>query len=192
MMTLVVAQFPGEAAASEQRSAAERLLRLGLRRAFDIQPQEMDVERNSFGKPRLRGRPDVHFNITHCRRAVAVLVADRPVGVDVEAVRSRDAHVAARCFDVSEQARVEGAADPDREFFRYWTLKESYVKALGCGLRYPVRDVSFQVSPTGEPESNKPHAGFRLVEEFPSVVIALCWLRGGGRSAQSDLVQVEW
>ena len=191
-MTVMVAQCPGEAAASEQRTAAERLLRLGLQRAFGVEETEVDLERNSYGKPRLRGRPDVHFNIAHCPRAVAVLVADRPVGVDVEAVRSRDAHVAARCFDASEQARVEAAADPDREFFRYWTLKESYVKALGCGLSYPLRDVRFEVSPTGEPESNKPQAGFRLVEELPAVVIALCWLRGRGRSAQSDLVQVEW
>ena len=191
-MTVMVAQCPGEASASEQRDAAQRLLRLGLERAFGVRPTEIELERNSFGKPRLRGRPGVHFNIAHCRRAVAVLVADRPVGVDVEAVRGRDAYVAARCFDASERVRVEAAADPDREFFRYWTLKESYVKALGCGLSYPVRGVRFVLSPDGEPESNKPQAGFRLFEEFPGVVIALCWLRQGGRSAQSDLVQVEW
>ena len=191
-MTVMVAQCPGEASASEQRDVAQRLLRLGLERAFGVRPTEIELERNSFGKPRLRGRPGVHFNIAHCRRAVAVLVADRPVGVDVEAVRNRDVYVAARCFDASERVRVEAAADPDREFFRYWTLKESYVKALGCGLSYPVRGVRFVLSPDGEPESNKPQAGFRLVEEFPAVVIALCWLRHGGRSAQSDLVQVEW
>ena len=148
--------------------------------------------RNAFGKPRVRGREGVHFNIAHCRRAVVVLVADRPVGVDVEAVRARDASVAARCFDVSELARVEAAADPDREFFRYWTLKESYVKALGCGLSYPVRGLWFEVSASGEPVSNRPAAGFRLVEELPAVVIALCWLGLGGRAAQSDLVHVEW
>jgi 4'-phosphopantetheinyl transferase len=191
-MTVMVAQCPGEASASEQQAAGRRLLRLGLERAFGVEPAEIELERNSFGKPRLRGRPDVHFNIAHCRRAVAVLVADRAVGVDVEAVRSRDPHVAARCFDASERARVEAAADPDREFFRYWTLKESYVKALGCGLTYPIRGVHFEVSPDGEPESNKPQAGFRLVEELPEVVVALCWLRDGGRSAPADLVHVEW
>jgi 4'-phosphopantetheinyl transferase len=191
-MTVMVAQCPGEASPSEQRDTAQRLLRLGLERDFGILPAEIELEHNSFGKPRLRGHLGVHFNIAHCRRAVAVLVADRPVGVDVEAVRARDAHVAARCFDPSEWVRVEAAPDPDREFFRYWTLKESYVKALGCGLSYPLRTICFDMSSDGEPESNKPEAAFRLIEEFPALVIALCWLRHGGRSARPDLVEVEW
>jgi 4'-phosphopantetheinyl transferase len=191
-MTVMVTECPHVATVSEQRAAAQRLLRLGLERAFGLQPAEVDLERNSFGKPRLRGRPGVHFNIAHCRRAVAVLVADRPVGVDVEAVRARDPYVAARCFDESERIRVEAAADPDREFFRYWTLKESYVKALGCGLSYPVRSVCFEVSANGEPRSNRPLARFRLVEDLPSVVVALCWLHHAGRAPQSDLVHVEW
>ena len=191
-MTVMVAQCPGEASGPEQRDAAQRLLRVGLERAFGIRSTEIEVERNSFGKPRLRVRPGVHFNIAHCRRAVAVMVADCPVGVDVEAVRRRDAHVADRCFDASEMVRVEAASDPDREFFRYWTLKESYVKALGCGLSYPLRGVQFEVSQDGEPASNRPQAGFRLVEDFPAVVIALCWLQPGGRSARSDVVHVAW
>lgn len=191
-MTVMVAQCPGEASESEQRDAAQRLLRLGLERTFGILPTEIDLECNSFGKPQLRGRTGVHFNVAHCRRAAAVLVADCPVGVDVEAVRGRDAHVAARCFDAAERLRVEAAADPDREFFRYWTLKESYVKALGCGLSYPLRTICFDMSSDGEPESNKPEAAFRLIEEFPALVIALCWLRHGGRSARPDLVEVEW
>jgi 4'-phosphopantetheinyl transferase len=190
-MTVMVSHCPRDASASEQRDASQRLLSLGLARAFGIRPGEVELERNSFGKPRLRGHHEVHFNMAHCRRAVTVLVADRPVGVDVEVVRGRDAHVAQRCFDVSERERVEAAADPDREFFRYWTLKESYVKALGCGLSYPVRSVRFEVSPRGEPQSNKALAGFRLVEDLPAVVIALCWL-GHGVSVQSDLVHVVW
>jgi 4'-phosphopantetheinyl transferase len=192
MMTVMVARCPGEASASEQGAAAQRLLRLGLERAFGLGPMGIELERNSFGKPRLRGRPDVHFNIAHCPRAVAVLVADLPVGVDVEAVRRRDAHVAARCFEAAELDRVEAADDPDREFFRYWTLKESYVKALGCGLSYPVRGVCFEVTSDGEPESNRPRAGFRLVEDLPAIVIALCWLRQGGRTPTFELVHVEW
>jgi 4'-phosphopantetheinyl transferase len=191
-MTVMVAQCPGEASATEQRDAAQRLLRLGLERVFGVHSTEIEMERNSFGKPRLCGHPGVHFNIAHCRRAVAVMVADRPVGVDVETVRGRDPYVAARCFDASEWLRVEAAADPDREFFRYWTLKEAYVKALGCGLSYPMRSVRFDVSPEGEPACNRPQAEFQLVEEFPAVVIALCWLGHQGRRAQSDLVQVTW
>ena len=53
-MTVMVAQCPGEASPSEQRDTAQRLLRLGLERDFGILPAEIELEHNSFGKPRLR------------------------------------------------------------------------------------------------------------------------------------------
>jgi len=190
VMTLVVAQSPRPASASEQRDAARRLLGIGLERAFGVPPADVEVERTSDGKPRLLGRRDVHFNIAHCPAAVAVAVADQAVGVDVEEIRARDPYVAARCFDASELDRVEAATDPDREFFRYWTLKESYVKALGTGLSHPLRSVRFAVSADGEPESDL-RAGFRLVEQFPGVIVALCWLQRRA-SVHPDLVHVEW
>jgi len=191
-MSILVAECPWEASVAEQRHTAQRLLRLGLERAFGVRPGEVELELNSWGKPLLRGHPGMYFNVAHCRRAVAVLFADCPVGVDVASLRCRDALVAARCLDAAESERVEAAADPDREFFRYWTLKESYVKALGCGLSYPVRGVRFEVFRDREIGSNRPWAAFRLIEEFAAVVIALCWLRQGGRPKDSELVQVEW
>lgn len=189
-MTVMVAQSGRRASAPEQRDAARRLLGLGLERAFGVRPADVEVERDSRGKPRLVGRPGVHFNIAHCPRAVAVVVADQAVGVDVEEIRARDPYVAARCFDASELARVEAAPDPDREFFRHWTLKESYVKALGAGLSYPLRAVRFVVSADGMPESDV-RAAFLLVERFPGVVVALCWLRRRA-AVHPDLVHVEW
>jgi 4'-phosphopantetheinyl transferase len=92
---------------------------------------------------------------------------------------------------VSERVRVEGSDDPDREFFRYWTLKESYVKALGCGLSYPVKELHVEVSRDGEAVSNKPGAAFRLVEELPGVVIGLCWLRPANQHPEPEVVRVE-
>ena len=34
-----------------------------------------------------------------------------------------------------------GEKDRDRKFIRMWTMKESYVKWLGCGLGYDVQNV---------------------------------------------------
>lgn len=189
-MTVMVALSGPPASATAQRDVARRLLGHGLQRAFGMRPDAVAIERDARGKPRLAGRPGVHFNIAHCPRAVAVAVADQPVGVDVEEVRARDPYVAARCFDASEVARVEAAPDPDREFFRYWTLKESYVKALGSGLSYPLRRVRVAVSANGDPESAL-GAGFRLVEQFPGVIVALCWLRHR-TPVHPDLVHVQW
>lgn len=189
-MSVLVARCPDEAPAAVQRATAHRLLDLALRLTFDIAAPAV-VERTAWGKPRVTGRRDVHFSVAHCRQAVAVLLAGREVGVDVEAVRARDPYLGARCFDPTELDRVEAAADPDREFVRYWTLKESYVKALGCGLAYPLRRVRFAVT-DGRPSSTAPGAGFRLVEELPGIVIALCWLGAGGADPRTSVTVVDW
>jgi len=147
-MTVMVAQCPGEASASEQRDAAQRLLRLGLERAFGVRPTEIELERNSFGKPRLRGRPGVHFNIAHCRRAVVVLVADRPVGVDVEFVRQGPefSRIAERFFTAKEAEALRNcpAHLQAEAFFRCWTRKEAFIKASGEGFARGL--ASFEVS----------------------------------------------
>ena len=41
-------------------------------------------ETNAHGKPYLVDFPHIHFNISHCPKAIAVAVDDKPIGVDVE------------------------------------------------------------------------------------------------------------
>ena len=38
---------------------------------------------------------------------------------------------------------MKEAGESEREelFFRFWTLKESYVKAVGCGITVPLQDI---------------------------------------------------
>ena len=54
----------------------------------------------------------------------------------------------------------------------------------------PVRRLDYRVSADGEPESDL-RAGFRLVEQFPGVIVALCWLQRRA-SVHPELVHVQW
>ena len=85
------------------------------------------------GKPSLLEFPHVHFNISHCAKAVACIVSDRPVGIDVE---STDRKVSPALIKHTMNEEEQRKIDADiTQFFRYWTQKEALVKLKGTGLQ---------------------------------------------------------
>ena len=91
------------------------------------------------GKPSLafadhHNAPSIHFNLSHCRKAVACVVADCEVGIDVECFgRYKDSLARHICND-EELVRIAIASSPDTEFTRLWTQKEAVVKLTGRGI----------------------------------------------------------
>lgn len=89
------------------------------------------------GKPECEG---LHFNLSHSGRLVACAVGDGPVGCDVEMIREAPKKVANRFFAEQERAYLQACATKkkyDEEFYRLWTMKESYVKFTGEGMHLP-------------------------------------------------------
>ncbi len=181
---------PGLSTLAAQRRAARTMLAEGLREVFGLDADALAWTVNAFGKPLVEGHPGVGVSASHCPGAAVVAVADHRVGVDVEPVRPWDRHAASRMLHPDELADVRGADDPDREFFRYWTLKESYVKALGTGLAYPVRRLRAQPGPAGRATMNVPRATLRLHEAIAGFVVATCSLRSEGDDAEPLLVRL--
>lgn len=104
------------------------------------------------GRLEVAGLP-VSFNLAHAEGLVVVAVADSLVGVDVEKVdpgRTERAvwedHFAPP--EIAALAALPPAEQCER-FFRYWTLKEAYLKARGMGLgALPLREFWFQLEPS--------------------------------------------
>lgn len=90
----------------------------------------------SHGKPYVIGLDGMDFNISHSGEFVACVVGQGSVGVDVERMGTFDFGIAERFFDRSECDNLRELPDGQRtaELYRLWTLKESYVKAIGRGL----------------------------------------------------------
>lgn len=87
------------------------------------------------GKPVLRNHPDIHFNLSHCRRAALCVVSDRPVGCDIEDVPAElDLDICRYCSNDVEIADILASDNPPLEFFTRWTRKEAYLKRTGEGL----------------------------------------------------------
>lgn len=95
------------------------------------------VERSSRGKPCFSGQPDRWFSLSHSGGAALCALSDGPVGVDVELVRPRRAGLPRRLLSEEELAAFDGGWE---DFYRLWTLKESWCKREDAPL-YPPRRV---------------------------------------------------
>ena len=114
---------------------SESLLRYAAREQAAL--HAFAVEYDTYGKPRIRGREDLHFNISHSGSWVVLAWSSGEVGIDVEVFRPDDQKkaVARRYFTQVEQQYVfREETGWDRRFYEIWTAKESYLKYLGTGL----------------------------------------------------------
>lgn len=133
--------------------AAHGALRLILAAVLGTSPQEISYVNGPHGKPSLV-RGDVSFNISHTGDMAVVAVSRTPIGVDIEAVRPADdlLGMARERFPKEHIVALENcpAEALPAQFFRFWTLSEALVKALGRGLTQPLDGFAF--SSTGAPK----------------------------------------
>lgn len=133
-----------------------------------------EIRRDTYGKPRLPGGPC--FNLSHAGDYAVLAVSDGEIGVDIERERrANTAGLAKRFYHPAEQADIAGAPDPVARFFTIWSLKESYVKALGRG--FAVSPASFAILPSGSDGAALVGDGsyhFKRYFDFPGYALAVC------------------
>ena len=129
----------------EYHAHAHRLLRECLRVYGIGYDEDTPITKNEMGKPSLSEHPEIFYNLSHAKGISACIVADRECGIDCEQVREYKPNVAKRAFTESERQLLESLPEEERDFMftRLWTLKESYVKAIGTGISYPLNTVGF-------------------------------------------------
>lgn len=90
------------------------------------------------GKPQMEG---FYFNLSHSDGMVLCAAGDSEVGCDVEKIKREPRGLVRHFFCDSEIAYLEQfcGADREREFFRLWTMKESYMKMTGEGMRLSLK-----------------------------------------------------
>ena len=125
----------------KQSLCADLLLRYALRREYGLmQTPYLSYEG---GKPILQGHETIHFNLSHCCRAVACAVSDRPVGVDVQDWQQNRSSLAPYLCTAEELGYIQSASDSGVAFAQIWTAKESYGKYTGQGIAYDLASVGF-------------------------------------------------
>ena len=110
-------------------------------------PGTLRFEEGPKGKPSLSRADDpsgrLRFNLTDSEELALVAVGEQDeLGVDVESLaRASDLEgIAERFFSKAEHRALSAMPGPERTggFFRAWTRKEAYLKAIGTGLSTPL------------------------------------------------------
>ena len=122
------------------------VLRLLLGRYLRIAPEEVRFAYGPYGKPSLGGEHGgnrLRFNASHSHElAVYGFVHEQEIGVDVEYVKDdfQSEEIAVRFFSAQEVQTLTALPKYERHaaFFRCWTRKEAYIKAIGSGLSHPL------------------------------------------------------
>lgn len=120
--------------------AAYLLLCEGLKKEYGITEPPV-FEYGEHGKPAIVGHPEIFFNMSHCKEAAICVLNDKPVGVDIESIRSYSESLARYTMSDAEMVLIEKAERPDVEFIRLWTLKEAVLKRSGEGIRNNMKTV---------------------------------------------------
>ena len=88
-----------------------------------------------YGKAYISNFENVYFNLSHSGKMVLCAISDREVGVDIEYSDPEiDLNIAKLYFYNGEYESIMNSQNPADEFFKYWVLKESYMKYIGLGM----------------------------------------------------------
>ena len=158
-------------------------LRFILGRYLDCEPDSVQFCYGPNGKPALVShsnaqRNTLHFNLSHSQGlALCALAWNWEVGIDLEYIRPlpTSEQLAQRFFSPEEHAFIQAlpANEQPRAFFRLWTCKEAYLKAIGKGLPFLLKYVKVALTEesaqlVGVPYDNQTGAPWSLQAFTPA------------------------
>ena len=118
---------------------------------IDVHPDDEMFTHNRYGKPELCpefNHSHLFFNMSHSNNVcVVALKKNCPVGVDVEEVKELPDLNDIVEFCLSEYEKSWFFSIPEdmqtQIFYKVWTAKEAFIKAVGIGLSFPLAEVEF-------------------------------------------------
>lgn len=174
----------GENKHQKEHRAGLNLLRYGLKEVYHLSFSEENLAeelgKGEHGKPYLKRFPQICFNISHSNGIAVCAISQSGVGIDVERIGTFRSAVARRVLTEKEIEFLETLTEHERGemFYRFWTLKESYLKLDGSGLTRDPREIEFQMEKQKDKwlafcEDSKVWCCQKKLTE--DCMIAVCW-----------------
>lgn len=125
-------------------------LRFLLSKYLNIPPETIRLGRHAKGKPFSEDQPNLRFNLSNSANLVAIAFTyDSEIGIDIEQIRPLPdlEEMIQSNFSTNEIKIIQSKPEETlKRFFRFWTLKESYLKAIGEGMRIEPQNIEFTLN----------------------------------------------
>ena len=130
------------------------ILRQVISKYLNIDVEGIEFSYNKFGKPLLSSKLDdfnLHFNMSHSEQlGIFAFAKGKAIGVDVEEIKSslNLEDVIELCLSDFEKSWFYDVSAGMRKevFYKIWTAKEAFIKALGTGFFFPVKNIEFKLN----------------------------------------------
>ncbi len=121
-----------------------------LSKYLEIPPNEIIFERNKYGKPIVQyPSTPLFFNLSHSHESGTLAISHYPVGIDIEKLTPQVDYLSLAKHFLSPKELVSFQNVKTNEnqlaFYRAWTQKEAYIKAIGLGFSYPINQVTISL-----------------------------------------------
>ncbi|MBU3186307.1 4'-phosphopantetheinyl transferase family protein [Clostridium estertheticum] len=117
------------------------LLKHGLREFYNFK-QMPNFSYNEYNKPYFIDS-NIQFNLSHCLNAVCCSISYQEVGIDIQDKVACYENILNYSMNLNEIIEIESSLNPIDIFYRYWTLKESYLKCIGTGINDDLNKIDF-------------------------------------------------
>lgn len=167
---------------------AHALLMYAVRKECREKESKLTMRIMKHGKPYFveiddKGREkatDIYFNLSHSQEMSVCVLSRQPVGIDIEKIRPYNVKVAHRILSEEEWVSLQKSEDKDRDFIRFWTLKEAYGKYTGEGLGTDFKNVKFKWDDNGNIFCSDDKVNIFQKELEENYILSLCVKKGPG------------
>lgn len=127
-------------------------LRTILSKYLTIKPEEICFTYNQKGKPSLHDNilEKIEFNLSHKNIYAVYAISKNNIGIDLEKIDAKVQveNIAKRffCNDESDYLTNLPLIEKPEYFFKLWTIKEAYLKAIGEGLSGGLDSICFAIN----------------------------------------------
>lgn len=132
-------------------------LRLILSKYCNCKPHQLVFRYNSYKKPfiSIPEFKQIKFNMTYSSDLMLVgLCKQKDIGIDIEKVHEIHdlENIAVENFSRQELEFLKSKLNKTNTFFKIWTSKEAFIKAIGKGIYYPLKSFCIDFNSSGNYE----------------------------------------